>query len=115
MDVQDLKSYLDDNFATKQDLERFATKQDLERFATKEDLKKFATKEDLKEGLQILRTEFQQSHRHLGVLFEEMKGQFQVVLEALEPLSPRIIEHETRIQKLEDDIIVVNMAVTRRK
>ena len=36
-----------ERFATKQDLERFATKQDLERFATKEDLERFATKEDL--------------------------------------------------------------------
>ena len=37
-----------ERFATKDDFERFATKLDLERFATKLDLERFATKEDLK-------------------------------------------------------------------
>ena len=41
------KRYLQQRFATKDDLKRFATKDDLKRFATKDDLKRFATKDDL--------------------------------------------------------------------
>lgn len=45
--LADFKSYVDQRFASKEDLARFATKEDLLRFATKEDLSRFATKEDL--------------------------------------------------------------------
>jgi hypothetical protein len=45
--MADFKSYVDQRFASKEDLSRFATKEDLLRFATKEDLSRFATKEDL--------------------------------------------------------------------
>ncbi|MRX08771.1 hypothetical protein GJ697_13080 [Pseudoduganella sp. FT25W] len=45
--LADFKSYVDQRFASKEDLARFATKEDLLRFATKEDLARFATKEDL--------------------------------------------------------------------
>ena len=46
-DLASLKARVDNDMATKADLERFATKADLERFATKADLEGFATKADL--------------------------------------------------------------------
>ena len=47
-DLERFAARLDlDRFATKEDLKLYATKLDLERFATKEDLERFATKEDL--------------------------------------------------------------------
>ena len=46
-DLASLKARVDNDMATKADLERFATKTDLERFATKTDLERFATKTDL--------------------------------------------------------------------
>ena len=46
-DILETVSFIKDNAATKEDLDKFATKEDLERFATKEDLERFATKDDL--------------------------------------------------------------------
>lgn len=57
-DILDIVTFVKDNAATKEELDKFATKEDLDRFATKEDLKivkdeikedlkSFATKEDL--------------------------------------------------------------------
>ena len=40
--------FIENNFATKDDLKGFATKNDLKNFATKDDLKNFSTKDDLK-------------------------------------------------------------------
>ena len=45
--VEQINDAVNDNVATKTDLDRFATKEDFERFATKDDLKDFATKTDL--------------------------------------------------------------------
>lgn len=45
--VEQINDAVNDNVATKSDLDRFATKEDLERFATKEDLERFVTKEYL--------------------------------------------------------------------
>ena len=49
--VEQINDAINDNVATKTDLDRFATKEDFERFATKEHLEvwgsKFATKDDL--------------------------------------------------------------------
>lgn len=49
--VEQINDAVNDNVATKTDLDRFATKEDLERFATKEHLEvwgsRFATKNDL--------------------------------------------------------------------
>ena len=58
--VEQISDAVNDNVATKTDLDRFATKEDLERFATKDDLElwgaKFATKEDLaKQNATMLR------------------------------------------------------------
>ncbi|MRW84794.1 hypothetical protein GJ698_11930 [Pseudoduganella sp. FT26W] len=65
--VAELKSYVEQRFASKDDLTRFATKEDLARFATKEDLTRFATKEDLarfatKEDLSRFATKEDLSH-----------------------------------------------------
>lgn len=95
MDVQDVKHYLDDRFATKEDLSRLERKVD--------------------DGFVEIRREFRETAHQMGIMFEEMKSQFQVVLEVLEPLSPVIAAHEARIQKLEEGMIVVNLAVSRRK
>ena len=46
-DLASLKARVDNDMATKADLEKFATKADLEGFATKADLEGFATKADL--------------------------------------------------------------------
>ena len=46
-DLASLKARVDNDMATKTDLERFATKADLEGFATKADLEGSATKADL--------------------------------------------------------------------
>ena len=45
--VEQINEAVNENVATKTDLDRFATKEDFERFATKEDLERFATKDDL--------------------------------------------------------------------
>ncbi|MCY4012560.1 MAG: hypothetical protein OXG82_07590 [Gammaproteobacteria bacterium] len=45
--VEQISDAVNDNVATKTDLDRFATKEDLERFATKEDLERFVTKDYL--------------------------------------------------------------------
>ena len=45
--VEQINDAVNDNVATKTDLDRFATKEDFERFATKDDLQRFATKDDL--------------------------------------------------------------------
>ena len=45
--VEQINDAVNENVATKSDLERVATKDDLARFATKDDLERFATKEDL--------------------------------------------------------------------
>ena len=45
--VEQINDAVNDNVATKTDLDRFATKEDFERFATKDDLTRFATKDDL--------------------------------------------------------------------
>ena len=45
--VEQINDAVNDNVATKTDLDRFATKEDFERFATKDDLERFATKDDL--------------------------------------------------------------------
>ena len=46
--VEQINDAVNDNVATKTDLDRFATKEDFERFATKDNLQPFATKDDLK-------------------------------------------------------------------
>ncbi|MFA5188820.1 MAG: hypothetical protein WC460_05660 [Patescibacteria group bacterium] len=46
-DILDIVTFIKDNAANKEDLDRFATKEDLDGFANKEDLDRFATKEDL--------------------------------------------------------------------
>ena len=46
-DLASLKARVDNDMATKADLEKFATKADLEGFATKADLEGFAIKADL--------------------------------------------------------------------
>ena len=45
--VEQINEAVNENVATKTDLDRFATKEDFERFATKEDLERFATRDDL--------------------------------------------------------------------
>ena len=45
--VEQINEAVNENVATKTDLDRFATKEDFERFATRDDLTRFATKNDL--------------------------------------------------------------------
>ena len=45
--VEQINEAVNENVATKTDLDRFATKEDFERFATRDDLTRFATKDDL--------------------------------------------------------------------
>ena len=64
-----------ENFATKAELGRFATKDDLKNLATKDDLKNFATKDDLKNfatkaDLADLRTEMVEG---FGAIREDLK------------------------------------------
>ena len=46
-DLSDLKSYIQENMVTRDDLKDFATRDDLKHFATRDDLKDFATRDDL--------------------------------------------------------------------
>ena len=48
-DLADLKAYVHENMATRDDLLKFATKEDLHRFATREEL--FATRDELRNQL----------------------------------------------------------------
>ena len=46
-DLADLKSYIQENMVTRDDLKDFATRDDFKDFATRDDLKDFATRDDL--------------------------------------------------------------------
>ena len=81
-------------FATKEDLKRFATKEDLKRFATKEDLKAFATKDDLREGLAATLAE---SKHYTRVLFEDLKGDIQLLAEHLVRVSDVVERLDRRL------------------
>lgn len=105
MDTQDLKSYLDQNFATKRELQEFRGVVEA-RFTHLEG--------KIDAGLNEARVYNEDTKCQIGVLFEEMKHQFHVVLEALEPLPHRVANHESRIQRLEDEVTVLKPAPIRR-
>lgn len=107
-------------FATKKDLARFATKKDLTKYATKKDLAKFATKKDLarfatKKDLVALREEmhakFEESKRHMGVLYEDVVSRIDLLIENISPISEIVGKHEERLTKVEEDVGILKLAV----
>lgn len=96
-------------FATKKDLERFATKKDLERFATKEDFERFATKEELSALREETAAGFADLRRYMEVLYEDLKGTLQTVLDTIigrldrrdVAVDQRLDGHERRLTSVE--------------
>ena len=56
-DLSDLKSYIQENMVTRDDLKDFATRDDLKDFATRDDLSAFVTREMLTADLAVLKSE----------------------------------------------------------
>ena len=56
-DLSDLKSYIQENMVTRDDLKDFVTRDDLKDFATRNDLSAFVTREMLTADLAVLKSE----------------------------------------------------------
>lgn len=57
---------------------------------------------------------FEEAKRFMGVLHEDMRHNFQLALEILAPLAPRMTDHEQRLQNLEEQVSIVKAAIRIR-
>jgi hypothetical protein len=86
-DILEIVTFVRDNAATKEDLERFATKEDLERFATKEflDEKLAETKNELMNHIDT----FIGLHQKLDIELTALRSKY----DRLETSMKKVLDH----------------------